>query len=249
MSEQGDFYVGYLPTAPPSIGRFVRLWVAVALLIAAGVATAVTIAQRPFAVSRFEFGVVRSFEGVVRAQPRPVLEVTRTGSGDAVSRYLLVAPFKHGADALIAPFVGQRVRLEGSLIYRDGRTMIELVPDRIEALGVGTPKAPARPLGRQTLVGEIVDSKCWLGLMKPGDGKPHRACAVRCISGGIPPLFVARDRAGETMQLLLVGPAGEALGQDVLDRVAEPVEITGDVSREGDLLVMRASPSAIRALR
>lgn len=249
MPEQDDFYVGYLPTAPAPIGRFVRTWVVVGLLIAAGVATAVTVAQRPFAASRFEFGVVRSFEGVVRAQPRPVLEVPRAGGGDSVSRYLLVAPFKHGADQLVAPFVGQRVRLEGSLIYRGGRTMIELVPDRIEALGAGGPKSSARPLGRQTLVGEIVDSKCWLGVMKPGDGKPHRACAVRCISGGVPPLFVTRDRAGETLQLLLVGPAGEAVNRDVLDRVAEPVEITGDVSREGDLLVMRASPSAIRALR
>lgn len=24
--------------------------------------------------------------------------------------------------------------------------------------------------------------------MKPGEGKAHRACAIRCIAGGIPPV-------------------------------------------------------------
>ena len=40
-----------------------------------------------------------------------------------------------------------------------------------------------------TLIGEIVDSKRYLGVMNPGNGKVHRDCAVRCLSGGIPPIF------------------------------------------------------------
>ena len=36
------------------------------------------------------------------------------------------------------------------------------------------------------------------------------------------------------------------VGFDVLDRVAEPLEITGDVVRHGDLLVLYADPASYR---
>jgi len=112
----------------------------------------------------------------------------------------------------------------------------------------GVPEARAEDLGTQTLRGEIVDSKCFLGVMKPGSGKVHRACAVRCISSGAPPLLVARDRRGETLHLLLVGRDGQALGKEILAFVAEPVEITGRVVRYDNLLVLQGDPSAIRRL-
>ena len=88
----------------------------------------------PFANSAFEYGKVRSFEGVVEAQPFPTLLVARPGEigqQDKYSRYLLVAPGKHGADDLVASFDGKQVRLQGQLIYRDGGTMVEIVPGSI----------------------------------------------------------------------------------------------------------------------
>ena len=98
------------------------------------------------------------------------------------------------------------------------------------------------PLGRQRLRGEIVDSKCYFGVMKPGQGKAHRDCAVRCISGGAPPAFVVRAAGPEggerTLILLLVGSDGSSIGSRILDLVAEPVEIEGEVSRLGDQLVL-----------
>jgi hypothetical protein len=51
-------------------------------------------------------------------------------------------------------------------------------------------------LGAFTLVGEIVDSKCYLGIMNPGETNPHRECAALCIGGGIPPLIIAHDADG-----------------------------------------------------
>ena len=33
-------------------------------------------------------------------------------------------------------------------------------------------------LGEATYRGEILDSKCWFGAMQPGQGKPHKSCAV-----------------------------------------------------------------------
>ena len=103
-------------------------------------------------------------------------------------------------------------------------------------------------LGRRTFIGEIVDSKCFLGVMNPGQLKPHRACAVRCISGGVPPVLLVRQTDGTARYLLLVAPDGQPVNQRVLDLVAEPVEITGEVERQGELLVLRADPKSYRPL-
>src|SRR5262249_17489064 len=102
------------------------------------------------------------------------------------------------------------------------------------------------PLGSQTVVGEIVDSKCFLGVMNPGRLTPHRACAIRCISGGIPPVLLVRQKDGSVNHLLLVSDKGKPVNQQVLDLVAEPVEITGEVERQGELLILRADPATYR---
>jgi len=104
-------------------------------------------------------------------------------------------------------------------------------------------------LGKQTLVGEIVDSKCFLGVMNPGQLTPHRACAIRCISGGVPPVLLVRQKDGPAAYLLLVSTDGKPVNKAVLNLVAEPVEITGEVQRQGELLILRADPSTYRRVR
>src|SRR5262249_37671718 len=101
-------------------------------------------------------------------------------------------------------------------------------------------------LGDAKLIGEIVDSKCYLGVMNPGERKVHRDCAARCISGGVPPMFVVRDSQGEIHTMLLASEDGHPLGRDVLPFVAEPVEISGRVFRSGETLVFRINASAAR---
>ncbi|MFO1512850.1 MAG: hypothetical protein U1F83_08070 [Verrucomicrobiota bacterium] len=105
---------------------------------------------------------------------------------------------------------------------------------------------PTIALGKQTLLGEIVDSKCFLGVMNPGQLTPHRACAIRCISGGVPPVLLVRQQDGPAAYLLLVSADGKPVNKQVLDMVAEPVEITGDVERQGELLILRADPATYR---
>ncbi|MGE3309475.1 MAG: hypothetical protein AB7O66_05840, partial [Limisphaerales bacterium] len=100
----------------------------------------------------------------------------------------------------------------------------------------------------RTLRGEIVDSKCWLGVMNPGRLATHRGCAVRCLSGGIPPILLVQYASGRTEHYLMVGSDGRALNREILEFVAEPVEIRGEVRIEGDLRVLRAEPSDIRRL-
>src|SRR3974390_1508648 len=98
-----DFYVGYLPKAPAALARFVRRVIVLLGLVAVAVALALVTGQMPFANSAFEYGKMRGFEGIVEARPYPTVLVARpgeVGSGDKHSRYLLVAPGKHGADRI-----------------------------------------------------------------------------------------------------------------------------------------------------
>ena len=88
--------------------------------------------------------------------------------------------------------------------------MIEAVPESIKLDGTGAsgplPSGPAQlatSLGRQTLVGEIVDSKCYLGVMNPGRPRSpsrlrrslhqrwHPADLTGCPTGRPTPLFPA----------------------------------------------------------
>ncbi len=236
-----DFYVGYLPKAPTALARFVRRVILALGLLAVTAALVLVVGQMPFASSTFEYGKLRSFDGMVVTRPFPILLVARpgqTGQEDKYSRYLLVAPGKHGADDLVASFDGKHVRLQGQLIYRDSRTMVEITPGSITVLNdPPADQEPAHDLGVVSLTGEIVDSKCYLGVMNPGQGKVHRDCAARCLSGGIPPIFVTTDGR---QQFLLVGLDGRALGRDALrEFIAEPITIRGDLLQLGDSRLLK----------
>ena len=59
-------------------------------------------------------------------------------------------------------------------------------------------------------------------------------------------MFVARDADGRTVNLWLVSEKAEPVNQQVLDFVAEPVEITGQIRRLGDQLYLYANPQSFR---
>ena len=251
----GDaFYVGYQRRAPAALARFLRRGSIALLALAAAVAALLAAGQKRFGSGVFEYGTERELAGVIAERPVPLLVVPRPGAVAGVagaSRYPLVARGKHGAGAAVAGLGGAPVRAVGTLIHRPGTTMLELAPGspaRVPS-GAGEPAAAGEELGTHTLRGEIVDSKCWLGVMKPNRRRPHRACAALCIRGGIPPALVVDFEGGGEAMFLLVDGAGGALGRRVLDLVAEPVEIRGRVARHGDLLVLAADPAAIRRLR
>jgi len=257
--DRDEFYVGYLPQAPDGIASRVRSPVVLLMFFVAALAAVLVVSQRPFARSVFEFGVIRSLTGVIVEQPYPALLMQRpgaTGTNAAqLSAYPLTIFGKFGAGAEVAGLDGRAVQLDGSLIYRDGRTMVQIEAGTVEPLPPAQGAAlegAARPadveLGTVTLVGEIVDSKCFYGVMKPGNLKPHRSCAARCISGGVPPVLLVRDREGQATYLLLVSSEGRAVNAEVLEFVAEPVEIRGRVVRRGDQLILHADPSGYRRL-
>lgn len=240
-----SLYVGYLDNASRTQVSRMRRFVTVAAACVAVALLCLAVTQRSLLDSRFEFGVSREFRGIVAAAPYPMLRVPRQG-GEA-STYLLVAQGKHGADMLVAPWDGRGVSLRGSIIHQGGQTMIEVEPGTIAGADVPTmARAAAEPLGRYTLSGEIVDSKCHLGVMNPGERRTHRACARLCIRGGVPPIFWVEGQSGEVRRLLLVDVDGTPVNDRIADLVGDPVEITGDVERIDGWLVLRADPAKIR---
>ena len=243
-----DFYVGYLPKAPSGLARFIRQTIFLVGLFAVTAALVLVLAQLPFANSTFEYGKVRSFDGILVTHPYPTLLVASPKGAAGHQKYssrLLVAPGKHGADELVAGFDGKQVRLRGQAIYRDGGTMVEIVPGSIVVSEMAQSAQEAtRDLGAVTLTGEIVDSKCYLGVMNPGRGKVHRDCAARCVSGGIPPIFITAESA---TQYLLVDPDGNALGHDSLrEFMAEPITIQAELLQRGDSRFLKVNPKTLR---
>jgi len=110
--------------------------------------------------------------------------------------------------------------------------MIEWMPGSLTA-GETVPVQEPQNLGEVQFTGEIVDSRCYFGVMNPGAGKVHRDCAVRCISGGIPPAFLVRDSSGNIVTLLLAN-----WKRELLNHVAEPVTIRGRLSRSAGWLTL-----------
>jgi len=244
-----EFYVGYLPDAPPRLAGFTRHLVVTTLVLAAAILTTMALAQRRYQPAAYEYGHETAVIGTVRAAPYPILEVQRPGS-DRVSRYLLAAAGKKGAQAIVAPLDGRRVALRGALAYRDGLTLLEVSAAKPSpgSPPSSTPTVTApQNLGRFDLVGEIVDGKCYMGVMNPGEGKTHRECAARCVAGGLPPILVVRDAGGHRLELLLVNRRGAPIA-GVARWAGRVVAVTGRVLRLGDLWLLEADPSSLRSV-
>ena len=236
-----DFYIGYLPKAPADIAKFIRRIVTLLLSTAALLAGLFALSQERFSPAVFEWQNERDFRGIIEERPYPTLLVedpVRSLQSDRYSRYLLVGLGKHGAALDVAGFDGKSVHLRGKLIYRAGSTMIEIMPNSIVAEGTIHP-SPEPIVGDVVSIhGQIVDSKCFSGVMNPGEGKVHRDCAVRCLSGGVPPLLL--ENAPSDRLILLTSPVGEPLPKSTfLDRVAEPVIAKGRLVTRGDRLELR----------
>lgn len=251
-----DFYVGYLPQAPTGLASAVRRRVLAVLVLALGAGAALTLGQSDPGHGTFEFGVERTFRGRLMLEPAPHLLVERPGTTSA-STYLLTVFGKRSAGPALAPFGGRLVELSGQLVHRGAATMIEVDPTSVVAEEedltppyTTTSLRPSLPreAGPVTLRGEIVDAKCYWGVMKPGHTKPHRGCAARCIASGVPAVLLVREADGTARTLLLVDEDGATVNDRIGDLVAEPVEISGVLVRQGDLEILRADPAGYRRI-
>ncbi|MEL6739577.1 MAG: hypothetical protein AAFP26_02855, partial [Planctomycetota bacterium] len=178
----------------------------------------------------------RSWSGTLVLEPYPML-VDSEGVG-----WFVVGIGKFGVHDRLAGFDGGAVTVRGYALQREHRRMIELGPGAgtIELVGdAGASTAPPlRNVREVAFVGEIVDGKCYLGAMKPGDGKAHKACATLCIEGGLPPLVAGEIPGAGGLYPLLRVDGHSVLPSEVLALVGEPVRIRGRLGEINGLPVL-----------
>jgi hypothetical protein len=241
MSDRDEHFIGWLPM-PAGFRRFLGP-VGIGLLIALPVVALVAAgAQRPPSSGQWDDTTV-TVEGVLVADPYAMLLVPGEEGDRTV---LLVEEGKFGAADRAREFTGRAVRVTGTRLHREDREMVELAagPEGVQPL-VAEPVwaerlRAIRPniVGPVTLRGEVVDSKCFLGAMRPGNGKTHRACAARCIAGGIPPMLVTTVD-GRAEFYLLTTADGRPAADSVIDVVGDSIEVRGVVEEMAEMKWLR----------
>lgn len=249
--DDAPFYVGYLPL-PGAARRFLVPWLAANFVLLAAVGVVLAQQQRDPGDGAWDTATPVTYEGVLTLDPYPLLHVMDAEEAEGPLTVIPIEMAKLGSQERLADMGDRRVRLTGFPIRRGGRVVLGLEAGEgaVEAMGPASPADEFAPvaLGTHTLVGEIVDPQCFLGAMKPGEGKPHKVCATLCITGGIPPVFVVRDEAGGTTTYLLMTADGGAFPPSHYGYIADAIEVAGAVERRGDLLVLLADLSSIRRL-
>lgn len=256
-SPDDEFYIGYEPVLPPGIRGRLRVfgaWTAAALV--AGVVL-VLLAHPRLGASRFDYGHPIEVAGIFGRDPYPAVTVDGR-------RAWLVGRGKHGSDAVLAQAHDGPVRLRGTPIARGAHAMLEVVPGTVAGTnasagrgGDASAPGPQRHESRTppgdgaqdvTLAGEIVDSKCFLGVMNPGEGPVHRDCAALCLRGGIPPMLLVRPSPGAETLVLLVSRDGQPMSAPLAPMAGLPVEVRGRLVRDDRGLVLAADVGDYRLL-
>lgn len=242
-----EFYVGYLPKAPKQLGFWLTKLILLLVVVGSIAALIFGTAQENLPPINFEYGTQTTLQGFITKDPFPVLHAS-SRSGQTEKSILLVNFGKYGAQIIVDQWekkaggnlTGMEATIQGTLIYYDGITLMELTNEE-RSLVATQPKESANTepviedLGRIKLTGEILDSKCYFGVMNPGHGKTHRSCAIRCISGGIPPIFGSNVGKNTPLYTVVVGPDGNVINKELLPIVGKRVTLEGTLQQRGDL--------------
>ena len=255
MEKKDEFYVGYSNSIGKRTKRLLRKYVLLVFLLVVVVGAAFSYFQNTAANSSFEFDTSTSVTGIYYEAPYPMLRVT-LAPGE-FKDIVLLGFGKYGANPYLEQIrhkgqelVNKKLTINGNLIYYNGKTLLQI--DESTELKVeentGSDIAEANSLGVQSLEGEIVDPKCYFGVMKPGYGKIHRSCAARCISGGIPPVLVSWDDQNTPEYFLLTDLKGNPINQDIIPYIGQPSRIKGNAEQIGGWNILRIDIADIENL-
>lgn len=255
-----EFYVGYLPVMPPITRSFLTKVVVATAFVVVLTCGLVVLNQREFTTNNFEYGISTQLEGVVYKTPVPHLVVNLGVDqyGKKLSKtVLLVGQGKAGAakaierieDRLGQSIVGRQIVLNGYLIYGDGKALFQIMDSKninpVMSFNTMEAQSAMIDMGESSISGEVIDPKCYFGVMKPGEGKAHRSCAIRCIAGGIPPLFHVSN---SSEYYILMGQNFEPINQHVLGLVGDQIKLSGKVMLMNDWKVLVVSKNELADL-
>jgi hypothetical protein len=257
---KNEFYIGYQPQATKQIASFIKKVIAVVGIGVCVIALLLASNQRKFSPSVFDYGINSTVEGYYSEKPVPHIAVPlgiNSGGKELFQNVLLVGFGKAGATNVMTKLrsrkgkslEGAKIELTGFMIYGNGKALLQITEeDNSNIVFLAGATAPVQILdtaGVTTLNGEIVDPKCYFGVMKPGEGKTHRSCAIRCIAGGIPPVFHASDREE---YFLIVNENWQPVNEEVLNLVGDQITITGKEIVWNDWRILKVNTADLRAM-
>lgn len=236
-----DFYIGYRKEAPPALARFVRGITLSIVAIVVAIAAVIGALQQPAGDGKYDFGGKTKFEARVAIDPIPhaILDGAPRFNAGAV----LVGTGKHGVPDAFRAADGKHVTFTGANESRGYLRMIEVGSnaelivtgdaDKFISHGIVIPG---------TFEGELIDTKCYLGVMNPAEGKVHRGCAALCLHGGVPPGLLIRDAKGGSLPIFLIAKPG-AINPDWAGRI---LRVSGAIVTIAGIPILRAESIALR---
>ncbi|MBE8163098.1 MAG: hypothetical protein HAW63_03840 [Bdellovibrionaceae bacterium] len=252
MNKEQTFFVGYL-ALPKKYSRFLKLFLPflfVALLVLSYVLssyknapnkgkgwdptgkTAITVKAwlltKPYVLARFKHQ-------------------------SKVYTAILTAMDKRGIKNRVKGLHNQWVKLTGIMTHYEGRFVFNILDGKEAIVALKTKPTISKTIfkksfGLKTLQGEVIDPKCYVGAMKPGLGKTHKACATLCIKGGIPPALLVQDQLFKERFYLLLDENGQAVLESILPFVGDQVQLQGEVQRWGDLWFYKMKKNSIKRI-
>ena len=243
MTKDPGFFVGYFSKVPPAYGRFnlaagaglVVLFAVLALLLGRGT----DIAGQGQVFSGSEV----TMSGTIRLTPYPLLLVGPDSAHPLGRAIMLAGEGKNRPPGLSEQ---QDLRISGFALQRGSLDM--LLVGQVEPFPNNTMLPASTAMGRWRVSGEICDGKCAAGVMHPGTGLAHKACANLCIDGGLPPVLEMRVPVLGTSFLLLANRDGGPVPAAFRDLTALPVELEGEIEQLGDIFVLKADWAQARVL-
>lgn len=259
MKEHDEFYIGWQDKASPVYtgARRVFFWISFFVMISFGILYLAF--EKPFIDSYFDYVNLTKLEGTVVEYPvfglktvvdNRTVTVPLVGFGKFDARPVL--------DKLRSKANGQslgdfKVTLEGTLIQYREKTWMELTEGEQSIISMDKTDRSAtqsiRSGGEQNISGEIVDPKCFFGVMNPAWKKIHRSCAIRCISGGIPPVLAVRDGEDFSDYYFVTDEAGRPVNKEVLQYVGIPLHLSGQVEQVDDWKVIKINARSLSSVR
>ncbi|MFA8300315.1 MAG: hypothetical protein ACEPOV_09155 [Hyphomicrobiales bacterium] len=248
-----EFFIGWEKKIPKNNLKFLRKSITLIFIITIIVSAAYSLSQKKFPNSKNELGYFKQISGVIYEYPVPLLKVKLDDNN--YQSFLLVGSGKHNAYKTISHIKSQidgdissyKVRLNATPIFYDGKVLVEIpliqnTMDTISPLNEPYPDRDIVDMGFVELKGQIIDPKCYFGLMKPAEGKIHRSCAIRCISGGIPPVLKIQNKEGISEYFIILGKNGQPINKLILNNVAIPVLVKGQLQKVDDWFVLKVDP-------
>ena len=252
-----EYYIGWNDKIPDRNKKALKKILIPTFVLIPVIAFVLVFFTKPFTDHTFELGSVKEFTGVYFGKPFPVLFLDKGQFPKGFDPYaMLVGYGKSGATGLIhsiesfqGSLSGKKIKIQGTLIYGDGKILIELTKKENSLLDIlNHNKRQSQELLKAKnveLKGEILDPKCWFGAMKPAEGKVHKSCAIRCISGGIPPVFRTHDGSRNTYYVLK-GEKGRDISREILQYIGEPLLISGKVFKQNGWQIININPKEIK---